>query len=775
MFDILQDSAYDITKGLLDEAWGGTFPDGGLDFPSACVLSQSSDVNSDLHIELGMVEATDTVSDVPWLADLTHGEVQGPRDSDSPFKFLNGEGDLPGMFGSALKAYGQVVAILSEYGVAYDNYDKWFRAQWGIDKETDLSSAIPTLRSHGNAMWGGLARKLSPATFCNLATSKQVRVKWHNRKRTDIGPDKLVDWPRLTAIAQTIGSYLLVEDRHAKKKRFDFKIVAREIPTAPNRPGDYLADFPHPEYWENRNVANSALQYLEGFRAASLHLARHALGATGTLTVHNDVDIPANAIAAFIKEHHIPPAPIDLGDYDDSGVFDFADKEPNKPVVQKTAPNVTIYTAFASVIRPYIDKNWKDMPTAFYLRGVVESLFAEDAKQKTAAEAEAISLIEKIVPEDFLLRFFRVVCLAKKSREDANEMVGSLLKALHAPRSVFRQHDFISVSLNVIRNKACWDWILTEISKQVTSHVMSKGIHFQMNSSLWRILSSNANGDIALAEIIRQRKTWWANEYMRRGKVVKDKRVMYQIKSRLFRATQINIDEDGGAWVNYEHAALVGALCQSARAFLRKKRAFKFNVESVVEPGNQRLEEYANTLDNTYQPAYKWKDGVLEYRRSVAYLLDDVREIMLFIASGMNDKFYAPKGDIDDKDKHMDDFSDEEDDAVSVVDVEEENLGEVGEDGSDAEEDMEDFFLDDDDIDSDDGEGGLVDLVGELQDNCSYIPLGDRMAMVAKYGRKVTVDEAKEIEVELHNLHMKNLANSVDTEEMYDGDIADQA
>jgi hypothetical protein len=767
MFDILRDSAHDIAKGLLDEAWGGNFPAGGLDFPSGCVLSKSTDQNSDLHIELGLVDEVDSVSEVPWLADLTHGDVQGPHDSDSPFKFLNGEGDLPGMFGTALKAYGQVVAILAEYGVDYTAYDNWFRAQWGIARETDLSLSIPALRSHGSALWGGLARKLSPATFCNIATSKQVRVKWHGKGRKDYGADKLIDWPRLTAIAQTVGSYLLVEDKYAKIKRIDFKLVKRELPAAPIRPGDTLANFPCPDDWEVRDLSNTALQFLAGFRAASLHLARNALGTTGTLTVGRSVNIPSNAIAAFIREHHVPPAPIDIGLPNESGIFDFFDEDPTKPVVAKTAPNITIYTGFASVIKPYVNKHWREMPTSFAIRAMHDTLFMEGGTERVDAEEAAKKLMDKLVPDDFLLRFFRIVNLAKKSRSDAEEMVGSLLKALKAPRSVFGHHDFINVGVSIRNNKACWGWMLEEIRKQVSANVYDKGIHFKMTSALWRILSSNANGDIALAEIMRQRKAWWANEYIRRGKHNKERRVTYQIKARLFRATQIDVEEDGGARVNFAHAALVGALNASARAFLRKRRAFKFNVETVVEPGSLTLDQYAALLDRTYHPTHTWSEGVAEYRRSVAYLVDDVRDIMQFIASGMNDDLYMPKGGIDEDDLGESDIDDA--DVPVMIDYEddipdEEDVLEDGDDGG--------FDFDDDEEEVDeDKNAGLVDLHGELEDECSYIPLMIRTQAIGKYGRYVSFDQAAEVVKELHTAYMATLGK--DSGELVGEDLED--
>lgn len=768
MFDILTDSALDIANGLLDQAWGGKFPQGGLDFPSACVLSKSGPEHSDLHLELGIVEATDSVSEVPWLADLTHGEVQGPHDSDSPFKFINGEGDIPGMFGTALKAYGQVIAILDEYGVPWESYDKWFRSQWGIDPNLDLSIAVPILRSHGAAMWGGLARKLAPSSYCNIATSKQVRVRWHGKSRKDFGEDALVDWPRLTAIAQTIGSYLLVEDKTAKTKRIDFRIVKAEIPKAPKRPGDVLCTFPYPEKWEIRDTVLGALEFLNGFRKASLHLARNALGTTGTLKLGQNVQIPGETLAEFIKEHRLPPAPVDIGEADDSGVFDFLDEPRDRTKVHEDGPNLTIYTAFASAIRPYIVKNWDKMPRGFEIYGYQEAILDVDSDAKHATEGKVRDLISLAVPDDFLLRVYRVMCVAKKARDPANATVVALLRALRAPRSVFQTHDYVSVGASIKANPACWTWLLAEIGKQISANVYSKGINYSFTSNLWRILSSNANGDIALAEILRQRKNWWANEYIRRAKLRPEKRVLYQVKARLFRATQIVIEEQGTVYVNKEHEALIGALVQSVRAFLRKRRAFKFNVEHIIDPGRNSLLEYARHLDRTYHPTVKWEEGVLDYYRSIEYMADDVREIMTYIAAGCNVAHQAPVGGIEDFE-----IGDPESEENLESDVESTDGGHLVEEIEPVEDDDMEFGLDSDD-EEDDSHAGQIDLKGELQDEYGHIPIDLRMAVVSKFGQHIHNSVLPSVIEELQASYYAYLRKNVEDQELGGDDILDK-
>jgi hypothetical protein len=384
----------------------------------------------------------------------------------------------------------------------------------------------------------------------------------------------------------------------------------------------------------------------------------------------------------------------------------------------------------------------------------VENLHDSGTKANEEAVARVKEIIDQVVPDDFLLRFFRVVTLAKTSRADADEMVGSLLRAFKAPRSVFGQHDFISVGVSIRNNKTCWDWIMEEIRKQVSANVYDKGIHYKMTSSLWRILSSNANGDIALAEIIRQRKAWWANEYIRRGKHNADKRVTYQIKARLFRSTHVEITEDGGARINYEHAALVGALNQSARAYLRKKRAFKFNVEQVVEPGNLNLDQYAALLDRTYMPTHTWTAGVLDYRRSVSYLVEDVHHIMQYVASGMDDTAYMPAGDLQDDEIGESDVDDTS--SPIMVDSPEPSVR-----GDVEDEEMSDFDFGDGDDEDEAGENaGMVDLHGELEDECSYVPLATRTEVIAKHGRYVMHDEAVEIVKEVHKAYMISIGKN---------------
>jgi hypothetical protein len=771
MFDILADSAMDIARGLLDEAWGGSSPDGGLDFPSACVLSRASEQTSDMHVDLGVVDDTEQLSAVPWLADVTHTDVQGPSDSDAPFRYQSGELIPPGMFGKALRAYGQVVALAGEYGVDIRGYDSWFREQWGVDPNADLSLSVPIVRSHGDALWGGINRKLSPYSSAQAATSKQVRVQWHGKGRKDMGEHAVVAWPRLTAIAQIAGGALMVEDRRARGriKRIDFRVVRHELPKAPKNLGTGLGRIKVRDKWELRTISRGAIEFIQGFRATALILARGGLGATAALSVDPGVEMPATAILRYLQEQSVPGIPhvnfLAMGD----AVFDLEPTPVKRPLAIDGGTKMNVYNAFAAVTRPFIDKHFHELPTARTLRQAADAV-----NESARAEASQIVIRRALalaIPDDFLLRMYRLYTVANRDVEKGNEIVSSALKTFGAPRSVFETRDWVAVGRRVKNSLACRGWFTEEIARGVGRYTREHGQQAPIVGRLRRILSSEGTGDIAVSEVVRQRRNWWSHEYRRRSRDRPTRRVEYQIRSKLFRVAHVDIKESGAVSAPDSTPQLVGALAAVARAYLRKRKGKGQKDPVPPDPGRMTLLQYAHHLDLHLRPNYLFVSGVDQFLRSLKMLEDDVVAIMGYIAENMPDHAYpvgieleeAPPGDDDPDDGTDGDWHHIEraHEALPPATV----LAPVG-----------NLFGDDDDDDDEDEVdvmAGLVRLADELAEDYPALEFKDITSAVASHGEFVSAHEYKEIGAAVHAAYLVRVSKGGPGSELGGADIMD--
>lgn len=751
MFDILTTSALDISNGLLKEAWGGVLPQGGNDFPSACVISKCEQKDSQISIEIGIHPKANGYSAVPMLADRTRSVVIGPSDSDTPFMYAAGEITPPGIFGKALKSYGQVIALLRKYGVSETNYDNWFRVQWGVAPDVDLTGIIPTLRSENDALWGGMGRKLAPGALLHAAGSKQTRVTFHGYDRSNAGKHKLVDFPRLRAIASIAGSLIMLEDRYAagKLKRLDFRIVGKEIPTSPANISSNLADIIPMETWAYRNIARGALEHVQGFRRTALILSRNALGTGGALELDDSIHVPAEALLEFISQNKVPSIPYTTFLNMSEPIFDIDDTIPTPKIDMQPKDKededrvMTTYIAFASVIRPFVNQNFKNLPEAHKLRSLLSTLTAGSITESEEAEKVLRKVIAEVVPPDWLKRLYRLYCLVFKDKKKSRELMVKVMKDMNTPNGIFQNTDWLIAGPRILASKACYSWIVEEIARSVTRTVRERGTEQALVGSLRRILSSSSNGDLGLAEIVRQRKIWWANEYVRRSKSRDDKRVLYQQKSRLFRHAQLSIDSDGKVTLKDSQPALANVLENSARNFLRKRRNFADPEAMPISPGGMHPRAYAARLDYQYNPHISWVVIWDDFLRSIQMLIHDVEEIMVFIANDMPRDFGRVYGDLEDHEEHGGEDTNEEDpreEKGKQVDMDPEPRHNPTVD------DFADFF-DDDDLagEVNDDQGDMVELSHELKEDVMDLREDVLIEQLSQYGMQVPVALYNEI------------------------------
>lgn len=763
MFDILADSALDIANGLIGEAWAGEAPSGGVDFPSSCTLSKcaSGSHSSDFHLELEVVKDSSGLSEIPWLADVTRTEIQGPSDTNNPFVYPIGEAPPPGLFGSALKAYGEVVSMCIEFGADYKPYDEWFRSQWGIDKGTNLTHTVPQIRSHGVAFWGGVGRKLAPIPFAHLSASKQIKMVWHGVNRKKFGEHTLVDWPRLTALARLVGSAMMIEDRYAKGKvkRIDFRINPKELPVAPKGIGHGIEKVLAPATWETRNVCSVAIGYISSFYSRKIALIKGGLGSLSAVQIDSSDDLPTNSLVKFLKEEKTGMVPDILFMDMDEPVYDFIDKQPTRTMNLVKDQTVNVYHAFGAVVRPFVARNFFSLPAAHEIR-----ILSDDVKWSTKREGvdqsfEILNIFRQTVPNDFLLRIFRMYCIIFRDKDKAGDVVVSLLKALNAPKSAFVTRDLVAIGTRVLNHQKSNRWMLEEVARAVSRHKIEHGKELRLTSKLKRILSSDDVTHLGISAIVTQRRNWWSLDYAKRARVEINfaRKISLQLRSRLFKVLRIKITAENDAQPILDDPALSQVLYRSALAYARKRKGYNDAGMDIPDPQGISIRSYVRKLDDATQADVTWMSAFLGFERSASYLVEDVQRIMTFIVNDFRETFLKFQGDLLTDGELESEFNLLND----VEDAENETAGRT--DGTPIISEDENLFSDDDDqvvnvkqavktdvLFEEDDFGDMTDvnkkkqmlvLYEELREDLPTLPESYLLTQAAKYDNRVSIDE----------------------------------
>jgi len=151
--DLFADGPLITAQKILMLANDGTYFEGGLDFPSSSIVYHTHRTESHLHVDIDMERNYgEEPSDMDWINDIVpHDYVREPVPdaSDPPFSYAEGESRAPGIFGSALRSFGEAAAALSKYGHDIKPLTKYFKVAWAIDDEFDeiLTTALPQARS----------------------------------------------------------------------------------------------------------------------------------------------------------------------------------------------------------------------------------------------------------------------------------------------------------------------------------------------------------------------------------------------------------------------------------------------------------------------------------------------------------------------------------------------------------------------------------------------------------------------------------------------------
>jgi hypothetical protein len=263
-FDILTDSVKDICDGINKKG----FTDFNVDFDPNGDFGESSIFvpgdyeNCDFFIEHTEYEDEywDDITLDPYQMVGNLSYEMGPSDTTNPFIHPYIRENPDSTFEKALKAHVELRTMIKTSGETVDELDNNFKQDWNIDEDIDLTPFEPLMRSSEETKYAGVDSVLAPYSEYRVAAGPAEKVIFKTYNRKDVAPGKIVNWPRIKAIANNISRFLFTEDiinpEHRKKKRFSFNILYHECMSVPKEITWYDFNFTF-----NSNTLDPSIDY----------------------------------------------------------------------------------------------------------------------------------------------------------------------------------------------------------------------------------------------------------------------------------------------------------------------------------------------------------------------------------------------------------------------------------------------------------------------------------------------------------------------------------
>jgi hypothetical protein len=688
MIDLFDSSVADVCEALVGAAWDGQHPDMNFGLPSSHALSRCDSQHSAVHFEILDDPTPDhlKISDIPFMAPLSRYEEPVPSDTTSPFKYPNGEAAVGGLFGRALKKYGEVMAIMASEEVDGTGYDEFFREQWNLTADDDLNAAIPQTRSSGAAMWGGVTAKLVPAIDSNIATSSLVRVKWHSKSRTDYGNTALVPWPQLTQVVMHIATTLAVDDRLVKGrvKRLDFAISHREVPKAPKFKTNYM--FPAGKF--KSGTGNPATKYaIEYFKSnAEKAVALRSKGIGDVVQISEKFEIDRAAIIKAFEKRAAPavswPSFAKEERFEQDLLADFMVKREYSDLDPKLAKTSNFRARLENLMHGYIVRSHRPEFNPGYFLALRAELDDESFDKSEKARLRLRAVIRDAVPRTFLETYRKILTGLTGDKAEVWGNIVDIVKQSNLSSDAFSKMDLVYIWAALLSDTKGLKFVCDRVKNIIFAERASHAYGYPAIKSFVRLLGQTQDVNLVLGSFIKKRLAYWSSDYWRRSKnpAQAARRVEFQLRAKLMRGMTIKISDFGAVIPQVDTRAMVSRLHDSVSKYLRKKRKYR-KLEKLpdwVNPVANDLSNYARQLDRNLKPKVPYADIVAKVKDSGQLLSDDLKKLLRVFIDRKVDS-------ISEFVSKMEGFDEEKEDQ-NPVDVEDLDV-------SDSEEEVEDLAV----------------------------------------------------------------------------------
>jgi hypothetical protein len=596
---LVRDGVQVTYQKLLQQAYGGTFPEGGLDINSSCGIARTYDYKGDMHVNLTSAEMQqldmDFINFDDDIAPLTYAKDPIPHESKAPFTFPDSENGAPGMFGKALRAYGEACAVMREYAQPTEEYTNWFCKAWDVNDEDRkiMKMCQPVVRSSGAAFWGGYGRNLKPLCLGYATAQSHIEFKSHAVKRTTFDDRALINWPKIQVLSRLIASQVFIDDRFTKHElkrpigRIDFAILPFEIPKCPTKVRIVMVGE------KAVPISSQSVMMLGTFNYIKRNIERQQ---AYSREKHGDfirfecedlipetfplqIAFPERGPTVFFSQI--------MGSIRDD--FDIMNTErfARLPIPQAEKESITFRTAYLQLLESGAQAHKNSVMSVSEVKGYIADMDDQELKAKATAKLSKLILLltgGKLL--DALCNYGNL-CGPKLG----NTWMKQFLLSVGAPNNVYgcrAKRAIFAKCLTV-------DTVVKKISYDVMTalRALKSDVAPTYSRRLFSEIAGHADFVLGLEAIFIKRRNYWINRYKRHevhlrremnkeddeGKKSNFKQsvVKYQFLVKAFKHAKFIVNPEGIACLDPTNLEIT--ICEMATNYLEKRR--KFNDEKA--------------------------------------------------------------------------------------------------------------------------------------------------------------------------------------------------
>lgn len=609
-----------------------------FDMPCDGSIGRVPEGTGDMHVEFDDLETEDEAgwSAFSGFAPETRAPEPEPSDTDPPFDQNAAIFNVPGLFGTCLKAYGEAYACVAVHGFSTTDLRNAFKNIWGISEEDMLTidKMMPVARSTGDAFWGGWGRNLNPANFTLPATQSAVKTKFHNTNRYNFGSHALVDWPRIKAIASMIGCRILADDNYVRGriKRVDFAIDPREVIAAPT---DFV--FPKitvvdtsPKTALNELYVSNALTYLTNSHATEMGRSRYTRG--DTITAELNLDIPRFAIYSLIasgvgKQVDVP---LVLKDTEGGGTYDLWVRDKGQAMVEIKRRNqyVDVEQVLKAIAIGNIERGMKGHYRGFVVNQLINTAEGNDPR----TQAEAVRELRKVVRSMWGDRILEALMGYGNVIEPGHggALIGQIIIRSGEKHGIMQEHNLQRLWAKMTDVQNILFFLGRVAARAINSY--DRIVEPVFTERYLRLLASSGDFEFVLNNLFSARKRYWVNRYYRTARSSRradiKRSVINQLMAKVFKHLTFRITQTGDV-VTITNASVV-AMNESTCAYVRKR-----NKHYKRDELNFQLDDYSNGSVDAFvnglvkkRPIMTWVAFSAHFREGYTKFEEDVKNFV---------------------------------------------------------------------------------------------------------------------------------------------------
>jgi len=582
-YDLWELGVDEVMRNMAEDA-GVTDPiEMGWDFPANGVLSRSDEYSSDLHVEIGNYDDEWDVFNVGFenedepatlsmyeaLAPATIAKEPGPSDTTPPFEHLHGESGLPGLFGEALKSYGEAVCICVVMNTDPTPIHEAFANSWGLtpDEAEYARTLVPTPRSTGDAFWGGISANLNPACFAMPASQVGLKVKFHNKNRYSMGSNKLVDWARMKAVAQSVTIQVVSDDAVArnKVKRLDYRIDTREIPNAPKLLKLPKVNVPVATYATEVRVASETIQYLRRGGMKPIREPKYIAG--DTITVSQDLEVPMSIGNYMDIEVRAPVLAY--------GNLMEAEDDNMDIVIRPRAPNLTTTNRkkvqakdiLKAIAESQLQHGHLPDMRSFGIRRLIVDSEMESGEDSQRAFRQLRQAVHDVFPPSVAINVVSMGNLLTK--DGGRKYLANIARSMKAHRGIMQEHNIRNIWSAVTNDRGSINMLAEVIATALAK--MDRIHEPKITKSIRSLFVCTGELEGPLNEVFAMRKRYWSNRYYRSSRSTddQDRKIRWQQLAKIFKGAKFVIESNGV--VRRDDSEIVVLFQDSISKYIRKR------------------------------------------------------------------------------------------------------------------------------------------------------------------------------------------------------------